>query len=81
MEPSAQQPWTDPTELTVTETDVLRMEDKDGYGAPGEEMRYERDAGGGVTRVRVAGSSAYPEQVFRRRLGADGTAIGPSSDN
>jgi D-alanyl-D-alanine carboxypeptidase len=81
MDPSAQQPWTDSTEVTVTETDVLRMEDKDGYGAPGEEMRYERDAGGEVTRVRVAGSSAYPEHEFLRRLGADGAAIGPSGDN
>ena len=80
MSPAAPEPWKDPTELQMTDTDVLLIKEKNGYGSPGEEARYERDAEGRVTRVRFAGSSAYPEQVFRQRLGAERVAIGSSSD-
>jgi D-alanyl-D-alanine carboxypeptidase len=73
LDPAAQQPWSDTATLTFAEPDVLCIEDKDGYGSPGEAVRYERDAEGRVIRVRIAGSSAYPEHAFRERLGQGGT--------
>jgi CubicO group peptidase (beta-lactamase class C family) len=68
VNPSTSNPWKDATTLEVVDEDVLRIEEPDGYGSHGEEVRFERDAESVVTRVRISGSSAYPEETFRTQL-------------
>ena len=59
-------PVTSVTRLAVEDDDVLRITDTNGYAAPGETLRYLRDADGRVTKI-VGGTSLYPLEIFRER--------------
>ena len=43
------------------------MTKTNGYGAPGETLRYVRDGGGHVAKVVMGGVSMYPVEVYRAR--------------
>ena len=58
--------------LAVEDDLTLRVTEANGYGAPGEPVRYSRDATGQVTKIVAGGTSAYPEAIFRARLTGDG---------
>lgn len=72
LTPEADDPTDGPIELEVLNGDTLRMTEEDGYGSPGETIRYEREADGTIARVRIGGDSAYPEDRFRAWLAARG---------
>jgi CubicO group peptidase (beta-lactamase class C family) len=65
--PDADDPVARVSELRIVDASTLRIEKGGGYGAPGEAVRYERDADGHVTRVIVGGVSAYPVEAFQAR--------------
>lgn len=59
--PQVDDPAAVATALSVVDADTLRIEEKAGYGSPGELVRYERDDTGAVRKVIMAGSTQYPE--------------------
>ena len=66
--------------LAVVDADTLRVADGPGYGAPGELVRYERDAGGAVVAVRAGGGlRALPEHRTRPpwRDGGESGSVAP----
>lgn len=72
VDPAADDPAAMATKLEVVDPDTLRLEEKEGYGSPGEYVRYTRDENGAIQKVTVAGSTQYPlgsmqEYLQRRR--------------
>jgi CubicO group peptidase (beta-lactamase class C family) len=72
MAPSVNDPVAFATKLEVVDENTLKIEEKEGYGSPGELVKYVRDANGEITKVIVAGSTQYPlgamqEYLERRR--------------
>ena len=63
LSPLAANPMTGVDRLEVVDADTLRIAEGDGYGSVGETVRYERDADGGIARVRIAASTALPFDV------------------
>lgn len=68
VSPDEDDPTKSPTRVEVEDDDTLRITDANGYGAPGETIRYVRDGAGRVVKVVVGGMSLYPPQVYRDRL-------------
>jgi D-alanyl-D-alanine carboxypeptidase len=74
LDPSADDPTDCPATLEPMGEETLRIEIADGYDSPGETVRYERDGDDRITRVRIGGGSAYPEEIFReKRFNAAGS--------
>ena len=70
ISPEADNPLQRVTELEAIDADTLRIADAPGYASPGETIRYDRDAGGRITRVRIGGGSSFPVEVYRERFGS-----------
>lgn len=77
LNPEADDPVKNVTELRVEDGDTLRIAQAGGYASPGEMIRYVRDDAGQVTKIIAAGSSRYPVETYRERyLAARGTPAG-----
>ena len=70
ISPEADNPLERVNELEAIDADTLRIADAPGYASPGETIRYDRDAGGRTTRVRIGGGSSFPVEVYRERFGS-----------
>ena len=57
-----------PTTLEVEEEDTLWIAKTNGYGSPGETVRYFRDGRGQVEKIVSGGGSAWPVEAFKERL-------------
>jgi CubicO group peptidase (beta-lactamase class C family) len=60
IEPRADDPAAVASKLEVLDENTLKLEVKDGYGSPGEYVRYVRDEDGTIVKVVLAGSTQYP---------------------
>lgn len=60
MSPNVPDPATTAVKLEVVDENTLRIEEKAGYGSPGEYVRYVRDADGRLEKISLAGSTQYP---------------------
>ena len=69
LDPAAPAPADAAEELRALDATTLRVEDADGFGACGEPIPFDLDAAGRVTRMRVTGVSAWPEEAYRARRG------------
>ncbi|WP_267874122.1 serine hydrolase domain-containing protein [Ornithinimicrobium avium] len=69
LDPTTPSPLEDCQELRALDATTLRPEDVDGFGGSGEAVPFEVDEEGRVTRMRVAGVSAWPEQTYLARRG------------
>jgi D-alanyl-D-alanine carboxypeptidase len=67
LNPEADDPVKNVTELRVEDGDTLRIAQAGGYASPGEMIRYVRDDAGRVAKIIAAGSSRYPVQAYRER--------------
>ncbi|GAC1507202.1 MAG: serine hydrolase domain-containing protein [Chloroflexota bacterium] len=67
-EPTADDPASVAVKLEIVNEATLRIEEKDGYGSPGESVRYVRDVSGNITKISVAGSTHYPAGTMREYL-------------
>ena len=79
VEPTADDPAADATKLEVVDKNTLKIEEKEGYGSPGEYVRYVRDEHGNVTKITVAGSTQYPLGTMQEYLDRRRTEITGSS--
>jgi len=70
LSPEADNPVDRVTDLEVVDENTLRITRTNGYASPGEPVTYEREPSGQITRVRIAGSSSYPVDIFRERYGS-----------
>jgi len=61
ISPESDNPAADVTRLEPVEVDTLKIEEKEGYGSPGEHVRFIRDGEDAVERVTIAGATVYPE--------------------
>ena len=68
-QPNQGNPFSDPTELTVTGPDIARISEANGYGSYGESVQLVRDASGAVVEVLFAGG------LLKRREAAAAEAI------
>ena len=68
LNPDEDDPVTQATELRPVDADTLAIGATNGYGAPGERVRYVRDPSGQVTRIIRAGMSAYPPETATEQL-------------
>lgn len=69
LSPWAPDPTLATTRLEVIDADTLRIAETPGYGAPGELVRFERDAAGAVVSLRTAsGNTAYPIDAYRTAI-------------
>lgn len=59
LDPTSADPVDGAVWLRVLDEQTLVVERCGGYGAPGERLRYDRDADGSVTSVRAAGGSTW----------------------
>jgi CubicO group peptidase (beta-lactamase class C family) len=71
VRPEADDPVKMVDRLAIEDDLTLRVTEASGYGAPGEPMRFSRDATGQVTKVIAGGTSAYPEAIYRARLAGE----------
>ena len=69
LSPDAPDPVQYPTSLEVEDDETLRMTKTNGYGSPGETIRYLRNDAGQVTKVIGGGGSAWPVEAFKERFG------------
>jgi CubicO group peptidase (beta-lactamase class C family) len=67
LSPEGDDPLKRVTWLTEEDEDMLRMTRTNGYGAPGETLRYVRDGRGHVAKVVMGGLSLYPVELYRAR--------------
>jgi CubicO group peptidase (beta-lactamase class C family) len=67
--PDADDPVQRVTELRVIDANTLKITSTNGYGSPGETIRYLRDPSGTPTAIVAGGLTMYPEQAYRNRLG------------
>jgi CubicO group peptidase (beta-lactamase class C family) len=71
IDPDDPEPVKNATQLDVEDESTLRITASNGYSAPGEAVRYERDGAGNVARIVAGGLSSYPLETYRRgRFGA-----------
>ncbi|MGH2443520.1 MAG: serine hydrolase [Chloroflexota bacterium] len=68
MAPNSDDPAKTADKLEVVDENTLKIEEKEGYGSPGELVRFTRDASGNILKVTVAGSTAYPEGARQEYL-------------
>lgn len=68
LHPDEDDPVRRVTELRAVDEHTLQVRATNGYGAPGETIRYERDAAHKVTRIVAAGLSAYLLDLYTARL-------------
>ncbi|MDQ2742382.1 MAG: hypothetical protein M3Z66_08815, partial [Chloroflexota bacterium] len=66
--PGADDPATEAEKLEVVDENTLKIEEKEGYGSPGEYVRYTRDENGAIVKVTVAGSTQYPAGAMQGYL-------------
>lgn len=87
--PTLRDPTEDLTELEVIDERTLRIERTNGYGSPGEELRFELDADGRPAGVRgQSGMSWYPFEAYAAaaasvqevRLGASLAPASPAAE-
>lgn len=69
FQPEADDPTRAVGRLAVEDDATLRITAANGFGSPGETIRYRRDDAGAVTEIVVGGSTAYPADVYRARSG------------
>lgn len=62
--PDLEDPVNNPTKLEIVDDDTLKIGETNGYGSPGELIRFTRDNQGGILRVRSAGGTAYPIDLY-----------------
>ena len=67
LDPEEDDPFADGARLEIEDQDTLRIAETNGYGAPGERLRYTRYASGAVAKVVIGGSSAFPPDIYRMR--------------
>jgi CubicO group peptidase (beta-lactamase class C family) len=67
LHPEADDPAKFVTRLAIMDEQTLRVTETHGMAAPGERVRYVRDAAGDVTKVIMGGTSAYPVAIYRER--------------
>jgi D-alanyl-D-alanine carboxypeptidase len=67
LHPEADDPVKMITTLAVENEQTLRTMETNGMAAPGEQVRYIRDATGHVEKVIMGGTSAYPIAIYRER--------------
>ena len=67
LDPTFSAPVAVAQELRALDATTLRVEDKDGFGASGEEIPFDVDDDGRVTRMRVTGVSSWPEEQYLAR--------------
>lgn len=60
ISPDAPDPAAIAWKLEVVDPDTLKLEEKEGYGSPGEYVRYQRNNDGTIRKITVAGSTQYP---------------------
>jgi CubicO group peptidase (beta-lactamase class C family) len=68
LNPDEDDPTARVADLEVADADSLRIARANGYGSPGESVRYERDASGGVTGVWIGGTRSLPSRMFADHL-------------
>jgi hypothetical protein len=68
LNPDEDDPTARVADLELVDADTLRIARANGYGSPGESVRYERDASGGVTGVWIGGTRSFPPSTFADRL-------------
>lgn len=67
ISPEGDDPLKFPTRATIEDEETLRIVKTNGYGAPGEPVRYVRDDERRVVRVVMGGMSHYPQEIYRER--------------
>jgi hypothetical protein len=67
LSPEGDHPLKRVTWLTVEDADTLRMTKTNGYGAPGETLRYVRDGEGHAAKIVMGGVSLYLAEGYRAR--------------
>jgi D-alanyl-D-alanine carboxypeptidase len=67
LHPESDDPVKMVTKLAVVDDRTLRATETHGMAAPGEMIRYVRDAAGNATKIIAGGTSAYPVAAFRER--------------
>lgn len=67
LNPEEDDPIKAATRLEIQDSETLRITRTNGYGAPGETLRYIRDDAGRVERVILGGMSYYPPALYRAR--------------
>jgi len=60
IEPAVDDPATMAFKLEVLDENTLKIEEKEGYGSPGETVRYVRHEDGSIITITLAGSTQYP---------------------
>lgn len=68
LHPEANDPAEMVTKLAVLDDRTLRVTETNGMAAPGETIRYVRDAAGNTTKMIAGGTSSYPVAAFRERF-------------
>ena len=68
LDPEADDPVNEVTELDVVDADTARITKTGGYASKGQTLRYVRDDAGMVRVVNIAGIRSYPEEIYRERL-------------
>ncbi len=71
LDPDEADPAKSASLLNVVDADTLRIDTANGYGSPGEWIRYRRDAAGKTTAVVAGGLTMYPLEEYLRRPVAD----------
>ncbi|MGH2449187.1 MAG: serine hydrolase domain-containing protein [Chloroflexota bacterium] len=71
MGPDSDSPADDAVKVEVLDENTLLIEEKEGYGSPGEKVVFQRGDDGGTEKVVIAGSAMYPAEIageyLRRR--------------
>jgi CubicO group peptidase (beta-lactamase class C family) len=61
LAPNDPEPAKNATELEVVDGDTLRIGKTNGYGSPGETVRYSRSPDGTLTKIVFGGVTSYPD--------------------
>ena len=72
LDPEEDDPFAGAGRLEIEDQDTLRIAEINGYDAPGERLRYARDAAGAAVKVVIGGSSAFPPDIYRMRSLGEG---------
>jgi CubicO group peptidase (beta-lactamase class C family) len=66
LSPDDDNPTRHATELEFVDANTLRIGATNGYGSPGETVRYERAAHGAIERVWLGGTRTFPADAVAR---------------